>query len=316
MYGQAWPRSGQLRPNVAWDFFARFNLSQDNIILHFANKVGYTVHGAGEAINIANGRNGTFNLMAKLFGAYQLVIKSQLTTRMDKKRTHVSKIHNRGGGPPWSDLNHDVLFLVMMELGVFDFLSFSGVCKSWRSLALPNKIRFMASKPPMELRISEGPRRTYEYSLLDFGGRSFNGKIYAIDTESRLYEVGIDFEPKLTLLKTKNTLGRKLMYGEFVSSVENLYAMEGFSWYDRDYKIHKLDFGEMKWVSQEENPTEDLVIFVSDWNDSAAIKPGLWSESDSWLCYKYGRLSGNIMFLMTGRWYFPHDCFKVNLKHE
>lgn len=74
---------------------------------------------------------------------------------------------------PWSKLNHDVLFLVMMELGVVDFVSFSGVCMSWRSLALPNKIRFMASKPPMELRISEGPNKTKEYSLVDFGGRSF-----------------------------------------------------------------------------------------------------------------------------------------------
>ena len=75
---------------------------------------------------------------------------------------------------PWSELNHDVLFLVMMELGVVDFVSFSGVCKSWRSLALPNKIRFMASKPPMELFwTSGGSNNTKEYSLLDFGGRKF-----------------------------------------------------------------------------------------------------------------------------------------------
>ncbi|KAL4585850.1 hypothetical protein LXL04_010476 [Taraxacum kok-saghyz] len=283
------------------------------------------------------------------------------------------------------------------------------VCKSWRSFALPNKIRFMASKPPMELRISEGPNKRKEYSLEDFGGRSFKillpksggrrcvgltygylvlygrkscdfllmnpitrhaicfpkvptcpnpfypnlgglrailvfspsiftwvlvvlrrnntsiwfsiagkgewdyvscnyvisdlhefkGKIYVIDTDSRLYEVGLDLEPKLTLLKTKNTLGINMMFRDFVSSDENLYAMEFF--YGYDYKVQKLDFGEMKWVSPEDNPTEDCAFFVSDWNYSAAIKPGLWSESDYWLRYKYGRLSGNIMFLKTGR---------------
>lgn len=34
---------------------------------------------------------------------------------------------------PWSYLKHDVLSLVMMQRGVIDFLTFSGVCKSWRS---------------------------------------------------------------------------------------------------------------------------------------------------------------------------------------
>ncbi|KAL4585847.1 hypothetical protein LXL04_010473 [Taraxacum kok-saghyz] len=347
---------------------------------------------------------------------------------MVKKKTHVSKIQNHGGGPPWSDFNRDVLNLVMMELGVVDFVSFSGVCKSWRSLALANKIRFMACKPPMELYfITEWSNKTDVYSLVDFKGRRFKillpesggrrcvgltcgylvflvtkscdillmnpitrhvigfppvpcnnfypssptrigvtvilvfsqstftwvlvvlrrhttkiwfsiagkgewgsissyyriidvheckGKIYALDTELRLYELGLDLEPKLTLLKTKNTFGRNLMFPEFVSSGENLYAMERFSWYERDYKIHKLDFGEMKWVSPDENSTEDYVFFVCERKHNAAIKPGLWSESGSWLRYKNRRSSGNIMFLNTGMWYFPHDCLKVNFIHE
>ncbi|CAH1429137.1 unnamed protein product [Lactuca virosa] len=75
---------------------------------------------------------------------------------------------------PWSDLNHVVLFLIMMKFGVIDFISFSGVCKSWRSLALDNKSRFMASRPPMSMSISN---RAYEkecYCILeDFEERKF-----------------------------------------------------------------------------------------------------------------------------------------------
>ncbi|KAL4585848.1 hypothetical protein LXL04_010474 [Taraxacum kok-saghyz] len=320
----------------------------------------------------------------KVLGVSDLeyAITKTLIVRMGKKKTHVSKIHNHGGGPPWSELNHDVLFLVMMDLGVIDFLSFSR-----RSFALANKIRFMASKPPMELLlISEQPNNTKEYSLVDFGGRSFKiilpesggrdcvgltcgylillgrkscdfllmnpitrhgirfppapgikfyplfltrgvlravlvfssstftwvlvGKIYAIDNRSRLYEVALDPCPKLMLLKTKNILDSDLMVWEFVSSGENLYAMDCFSRYECHYKIHKLDFGEMKWMSKEENTTKDHVFFVSQLTYSAAIRQGLWSEFDSWLHHKYKR-SAN-MCINAGVWYFPHDCLKSN----
>ncbi|KAL7607326.1 hypothetical protein Lser_V15G16135 [Lactuca serriola] len=46
------------------------------------------------------------------------------------------------GVAPWSDLDHNLLFLVMMQLGVI--VAFSGVCKKWRSLTLGNKKIFMA----------------------------------------------------------------------------------------------------------------------------------------------------------------------------
>ncbi|CAH1435880.1 unnamed protein product [Lactuca virosa] len=55
---------------------------------------------------------------------------------------------------PSSDLNHDVLSLVMMQLGFVDFFAFYGVCKSMRSVALANREKFMASKPPMLMHIS------------------------------------------------------------------------------------------------------------------------------------------------------------------
>ncbi|CAH1417448.1 unnamed protein product [Lactuca virosa] len=79
---------------------------------------------------------------------------------------------DNGDGAPWSDLDHHLLFLVMMQLGVIDFVAFSGVCKSWRSLALDNRKIFMASRPPMLISISH---RSYkkECYLQDFEGRKF-----------------------------------------------------------------------------------------------------------------------------------------------
>ncbi|KAI7738117.1 hypothetical protein M8C21_014526, partial [Ambrosia artemisiifolia] len=54
----------------------------------------------------------------------------------------------------WSNFDRDLLLLIMMHLGLFDFFAFSGVCKSWRSLAVSNWKKFMASKQPMYLSIS------------------------------------------------------------------------------------------------------------------------------------------------------------------
>ncbi|XP_023732172.1 uncharacterized protein LOC111879983 [Lactuca sativa] len=98
---------------------------------------------------------------------------------MVKKRSSTGKQQN--DDVPWSDLNNDVLLLIMMR-GVVDFLVFSGVCKSWRSLALSNWKRFMVSKPPMFARISPSsmsmcisPIFSYKKTLCitDFEGRKF-----------------------------------------------------------------------------------------------------------------------------------------------
>lgn len=60
------------------------------------------------------------------------------------------------GAGSWSDLTHNVLFLVMMQLGVIDFVAFSGVYKPWRSFAFSYMNTFMASKPPMFMSTDEG----------------------------------------------------------------------------------------------------------------------------------------------------------------
>ncbi|KAL7591391.1 hypothetical protein Lser_V15G32989 [Lactuca serriola] len=87
------------------------------------------------------------------------------------------KTFDRGGVAFLSDLHHDVLFLVMMRLGFIDFFSFSGVCKSWRSFALANMNRFMASKPPMSIRIDHYPDNKKTLHLKDFEGRKFKTSI-------------------------------------------------------------------------------------------------------------------------------------------
>ncbi|CAH1443472.1 unnamed protein product [Lactuca virosa] len=297
-----------------------------------------------------------------------------------------------------------------------------GVCKSWRSLALSNKTRFMESKPPVSIWISEqGNKR--EYSLHEFDGREFKflipkssrktcvgltcgylvlfrrkprdfwlmnpitrhglrfpkvpsylepdeegvrailvfsssisawvlvvlcrctsriwfsisgkaewnyvssissiidlhdfkGKIYAIDMGSRLYELGLDPEPKLMLLKTKNILEADLVFLEFVCSSETLYAMECISFHE--YEVHELDFGEMKWVSPNKKIMEEYAFLASDLKHSAAIKRELWSNS--WLQHyekcAYNYTSGNGVFFNETIWYFPNDCLKVDLKQK
>ncbi|XP_023732164.1 uncharacterized protein LOC111879972 [Lactuca sativa] len=92
----------------------------------------------------------------------------------------MSTTRNQTYDVPWSDLNHDVLYLVMMKLGVVDFVGFSGVCKSWRSFALSNRKKFMASKPPLSIGIFSpmsmciSPRAYKKtFHLKDFEGRKF-----------------------------------------------------------------------------------------------------------------------------------------------
>ncbi|KAL7614333.1 hypothetical protein Lser_V15G05519 [Lactuca serriola] len=108
-----------------------------------------------------------------------------MTRRMSRKQNHDDASSSSSSSSkmiktddvdvgPWSYLNHDVLLLVMMQLGVIDFLAFSGVCKTWRLVAISNWKTFMASKSPMLLRIStRGNDKDKECCLEDSQGRKF-----------------------------------------------------------------------------------------------------------------------------------------------
>lgn len=101
---------------------------------------------------------------------------------MNRKKKHddasgaqMKKIKTRdnSGVSSWSNLPHDVLLLVMTQLGVIDFIAFSGVCKSWRSFAICNKKSFMVSKPPMFISTISSDTTENEYYLNDFEGRKY-----------------------------------------------------------------------------------------------------------------------------------------------
>ncbi|KAI3796656.1 hypothetical protein L1987_39335 [Smallanthus sonchifolius] len=77
---------------------------------------------------------------------------------------------NSDASASWSNLDHDLLFVIMMHLGPFDFLAFSGVCKSWRSFAFSNWNTFMVSKQPMCLSISTRMNNK-EFYLEDYNRR-------------------------------------------------------------------------------------------------------------------------------------------------
>ncbi|GJX11999.1 F-box domain containing protein [Tanacetum coccineum] len=55
--------------------------------------------------------------------------KTRSMTRQQKRL----KTSEDGGSSSWSDLCLDLLITVMVRLGLVDFVSFSGVCKRWRT---------------------------------------------------------------------------------------------------------------------------------------------------------------------------------------
>ncbi|XP_023728897.1 uncharacterized protein LOC111876576 [Lactuca sativa] len=339
----------------------------------------------------------------------------------------IKTCHNRGVAP-WSDLHHDALFIVMMQLGIVDFVAFSKVCKSWRSQALPNRKRFMASKPPMLMYISSHVNMKECY-LQDFEGKNFKtilphsggriyagftcgylilygwatrdfwlvnpitrhelyfpnvpsnvysgeskvsailifssltsklvflvlkrfnhriwfstagegtwnhvyttsfildihafkGKIYTLNydrydlTERNLCELRLNPTPKLTTLKTKNSLKQEVYYPMFVSSGENLYVMETYS--KDSYKVLEMDFGEMKWVPFEKN-RDDYTFFISGSKPGAAVKQDLWVEAQSqspYMRYDVTDKCEKGRFFTADLWYFPHKCLNADLLNE
>ncbi|MFS8026830.1 putative F-box domain-containing protein [Helianthus anomalus] len=68
-----------------------------------------------------------------------------------QKKSSTSDDDTKGS---WISFNDDLVFLILMHLGVFDYVALSGVCKAWRSFAISNWNKFMMSKQPMYLSIS------------------------------------------------------------------------------------------------------------------------------------------------------------------
>ncbi|PWA70064.1 F-box domain-containing protein [Artemisia annua] len=137
--------------------------------------------------------------------------KTRSMTREQKRL----KTSEEGGSASWSDLFGDLLIIVMMRLGLVDFVSFSGVCKRWRSIAHSQWKTFMGCKVPMCMSFfnSRG------FWLEDFAGRRFK------TIRRHEYELGVNsmelFRVRISQLeavRTRNSPfvgGRKLFNNKY-----------------------------------------------------------------------------------------------------
>ncbi|CAH1426884.1 unnamed protein product [Lactuca virosa] len=97
---------------------------------------------------------------------------------------------------------------------------------------------------------------------------------------------------------------------------ENLYVMmETYSKHS-SYKVHELDFGEMKWVPFEET-SDEYDFFYNHSEPSAAVKQESWVDPPSPnMKYYVTNKSEKGKFFYANMWYFPHECMNVDLLHE
>ncbi|KAJ0443907.1 putative F-box domain, leucine-rich repeat domain superfamily, F-box-like domain superfamily [Helianthus annuus] len=77
-----------------------------------------------------------------------------VTTRSMVRKLTKSGTSDDDTSGSWLSFNDDLLLLILMHLGFFDYVALSGVCKAWRSIAFSNWNKFMMSKQPMYLSIS------------------------------------------------------------------------------------------------------------------------------------------------------------------
>ncbi|CAH1450126.1 unnamed protein product [Lactuca virosa] len=224
---------------------------------------------------------------------------------------------------PWSDPNHDVLFLVMMQLGVFDFLAFSRVFVRVilvHSPPISGWVFLVLNKKTNEIWFSIASKRVWTLvsaSFLIHDLYAFKGKIYVLNSAYGLYEMLLYPNPNLTLLKTKDfpELDDSSLL-EFANSPENLYVINRNS--QHPYKIHELDFGKMKWASLEKR-TEEYALFLGNWKHHAVAIPESWvGISSQYRRLKYVRTNkgGKSKLYYASMWYFFHDFLDANLIHE
>ncbi|PWA43324.1 F-box domain-containing protein [Artemisia annua] len=102
---------------------------------------------------------------------FDSLIEGMAKTRSMTREQKRLKTSEEGGSAAWSDLFPDLLIIVMMRLGLVDFVSFSGVCKRWRSIAHSQWKTFMGCKVPMCMFFFTPNRRGFW--LEDFEGRRF-----------------------------------------------------------------------------------------------------------------------------------------------
>ncbi|PWA34468.1 F-box domain-containing protein [Artemisia annua] len=235
--------------------------------------------------------------------------KTRSMTREQKRL----KTSEEGGSASWSDLFGDLLIIVMMRLGLVDFVSFSGVCKRWRSIAHSQWKTFMGCKVPMCMSFfnSRG------FWLEDFAGRRFKtirrhgthrtcvgstrgylimfGRVTSdfclvnpitrhefhftdfpwrqITHHPANFRVKLEPEPTFVLIRIKNFTFLKIYRMEFVSSGKNLYLV---GWITKSmYKVLEVNFDTMEWENPEKTIGQYAFYFNGMCTSAAAttIKP-------------------------------------------
>ncbi|KAL7605435.1 hypothetical protein Lser_V15G16140 [Lactuca serriola] len=150
---------------------------------------------------------------------------------------------------------------------------------------------------------------------------AFKGKIYLREV-THLCELRLDAEPKLVLLETKNFLKLNPSLWWFVCSAENLCVLQNVS--SDSWKLHELDFGEMKLVWQEKAIGEYAFFHCRDFGYSIAIKSESWANHPRTQYQQFAffpntpawRTRHECRFFWANKWYFPHDYLNANLIDE
>ncbi|KAL4577013.1 hypothetical protein LXL04_013114 [Taraxacum kok-saghyz] len=115
--------------------------------------------------------------------------------------------------------------------------------------------------------------------------QAFKGKIYTLYSDNRIGEVTLCLTtPKVTLLEFKNIPEPRFTYPRFVSSGENLYAMDLSLRYPYQ-NIHEINLGKREWVSRKKTGEENGFFLSCLYYGAAVIRAEIWADLQS----KYGR---------------------------
>ncbi|KAL7591160.1 hypothetical protein Lser_V15G32978 [Lactuca serriola] len=207
------------------------------------------------------------------------------------------------------------LYVGALEVSLRGILVFSPSISGWVFVVLHRKkVYFSIEGKQGWNHVSSAIPTSY---ILDL--HVLKGKIYSIHMDFSLCELRLDQNQNLkwTLLETKNYPKPNMIPPLFVSWGEKLYMIWLSS--SSPEKLMELDFDEMKWVSKEKTIGE-YVFFVSKFNSCVAVKQESWPESQTrymrYGCSRVDDKSQQCMFCYEQMWYFPHDCFSVNVLDE
>ncbi|PWA65015.1 F-box domain-containing protein [Artemisia annua] len=246
--------------------------------------------------------------------------KTRSMTREQKRL----KTSEEGGSASWSDLFGDLLIIVMMRLGLVDFVSFSGVWKRWRSIAHSQWKTFMGSVAELGFQnrvctfarmVLEGYAPYVFYTTRRILGRGF----WLEDFEGRRFKTIRRHGTHRTCIGS--TRGYLIMFGRLTSDF----------WLVNPITRHEFHFTDFPWPQITHHPANfrektigQYAFYFNGMCTSAAataIKPnteahGGGRTQSKILCFRsadQSRKEGGLRTIASSMWYFPQDCLNVKL---